>query len=208
MFTGIVTGLGRVVAREDRRGGARLTVAPPAAWGRLARGESVAVSGVCLTALAPGTRLVADLSSETLERSSLGRLAAGGAVNLERALRWGDRLSGHFVLGHVDGTSILRSRERAGNSWTFRFSIPPGLSRFVAEKGSVSLDGISLTVAKRGRRDFTVAVIPETLRRTTLGKARPGDVLNFEADGFARYGPSGWRRAVRGGAPSRKRRAR
>lgn len=197
MFTGIVSARGRVVALERRRGGARLTVAPPVAWGKLSRGESVCVSGVCLTALEPRRRLVADLSSETLRRSSLGHLAAGDRVNLERAVRYGDRLSGHFVLGHVDGLSILHEISRSGNSWSYRFSIPSGLSRFVVEKGSVALDGVSLTVAGRRREDFAVAVISETRRRTTLGIARVGDPLNFEVDVFARYGARGWRRAVK-----------
>ena len=198
MFTGIVSALGRVVALERQRGGARLDVLPPASWGRLARGESVCVSGVCLTAREGGRRLVADLSSETLRRSNLGRLSIGATVNLERALRRGDRLSGHFVLGHVDGLTHLREISRSGNSWTYRFSIPPGLSRFVVEKGSVALDGISLTVASRRGRHFDVAVIPETRRETTLGGARPGDPVNFEVDVFARYGAGGWRRAIRG----------
>jgi riboflavin synthase len=196
VFTGIVTALGRVRSLETRRGGARLVVRPPASWGRLARGESVAVSGVCLTALSSGRDLVADLSSETLRRSTLGELEPGGAVNLERALRWGARLSGHFVLGHVDGVSTLLDVSRAGNSWSYRFTVPAGLSRFVVEKGSVALDGVSLTVAGRRGRAFTVAVIPETRRRTTLGTAQPGGVLNFEVDVFARYGAR-WRRAVR-----------
>jgi riboflavin synthase len=196
VFTGIVTALGRVRSLETRRGGARLVVRPPASWGRLARGESVAVSGVCLTALSSGRDLVADLSSETLRRSTLGELEPGGAVNLERALRWGARLSGHFVLGHVDGVSTLLDVSRAGNSWSYRFTVPAGLSRFVVEKGSVALDGVSLTVAGRRGRAFTVAVIPETRRRTTLGTAHPGGVLNFEVDVFARYGAR-WRRAVR-----------
>ena len=108
MFTGIVTGLGRVAAVEKRRGGLRLSIEAPRAFGRFAAGESVAVSGVCLTAVDAGRALVADLSTETLRRSRLGRLTAGDAVNLERALRWGDRLSGHFVMGHVDGTVVLR----------------------------------------------------------------------------------------------------
>lgn len=198
MFTGIVSALGRVVALERRRGGARLDVLPPASWGRLARGESVCVSGVCLTALDGGRRLIADLSPETLRRSNLGHLSAGAAVNLERALRRGDRLSGHFVLGHVDGLTDLRAISRSGNSWTYRFSIPSGLSRFVVEKGSVALDGISLTVASRRGRQFDVAVIPQTRRETTLGGARPGDSVNFEVDVFARYGARGWRRAIRG----------
>ena len=175
------------------RGGARLTVAPPARFGRFSRGESVCVSGVCLTALAGGRRLVADLSPETLRRSTLGDLRRGQTVNLERALAWGGRLSGHFVLGHVDGVSRILGLSSSGNAWTYRFSTPAGLARFLVEKGSVALDGISLTVAARRRGSFDVAVIPETRRRTRLGEARPGDRLNLEVDLFARYGRAGWR---------------
>ena len=196
MFSGIVEGTGRVLAVVKRAGGARMTIQPPARFGAFHRGESVCVSGVCLTALRASRRFVADLSGETLRRSTLGRRSAGDRVNLERALRWGDRLSGHFVLGHVDGVSRLRRVARAGNSWTYRFSIPSGLGRLVAEKGSVCLDGISLTVARRTRGNFDIAVIPETRRRTTFGTAVPGDIFNFEADVFARYGAKGWRRRV------------
>ena len=199
MFTGIVTGLGRVAAVEKRRGGLRLSIAPPTGFGRFAAGESVSVSGVCLTAVAAGRGLVADLSAETLRRSRLGRLTAGDAVNLERALRWGDRLSGHFVMGHVDGTVRLCRIARAGNSWTFTFSVPSRLSRFVVAKGSVALDGVSLTVAARRGATFSVAVIPETHRRTTLGTAKAGDPIHFEADVFARYGRAGSMRRVRRG---------
>ncbi len=202
MFTGIVSGIGRVTALAPRKGGARLEVVLPGGWSALGRGESVCVSGVCLTALAGGRRLVADLSRETLDRSNLGKAVAGSRVNLERALKRGDRLSGHFVLGHVDGVSELREIRRAGNSWKYRFSIPAGLSRFVVEKGSVALDGVSLTVAARGRGTFDVAVIPETRRRTVFGSAHEGDRFNFEVDVFARYGAAGWRRRV-GGASRR-----
>lgn len=202
MFTGIVSAVGRVTSLDPRGGGARITVAPPAGWGSLARGESVAVSGVCLTALAAGRSLVADLSSETLDRSSLGDLSAGARVNLERALVHGARLSGHFVLGHVDGRSTLLEARRAGNSWRYRFSVPRGLSHFIVEKGSVALDGVSLTVAGRRRGDFDVAVIRETRSRTTFGLKEPGDLLNFEVDVFARYGAAGWRRALRASAPA------
>ena len=197
MFTGIVSGRGRVVALvRATPGGARLTVVPPARFGRFSRGESVCVSGVCLTALAGGRRLVADLSPETLRRSTLGSLHRGHAINLERALAWGGRLSGHFVLGHVDGVSRLIRIVKSGNSWTYRFSIPAGVARFLVEKGSVALDGISLTVAARRRGSFDVAVIPETRRRTGLGEMRPGDRLNLEVDLFARYGRAGWRRGL------------
>ena len=155
------------------------------------------MSGVCLTAVEAGRGLVTDLSSETLRRSTLGALAPGDAVNLERALRWGDRLSGHFVMGHVDGISRVLSIERGGNSWTFRFSIPSGVSRLVVSKGSVALDGVSLTVASRKGNAFSVAVIPETLHRTTLGQRAPGQCVNFEADVFARYGRAASLRRVR-----------
>jgi riboflavin synthase len=197
MFTGIVFGTGRVVSVGLRRGGLRLTVAPPAGFGRLAAGESVAVAGVCLTAVAGDGRLSADLSRETLRRTRLGRLAAGDRVNLERALRWGDRLSGHFVMGHVDGIARVLSIAREGNSWTYRFSLPRSLARFVAVKGSIAVDGVSLTVSSRRASSFEAAVIPETRRRTTLGAVEPGAFVHLEADIFARYGPAGWRRRVK-----------
>ena len=189
MFTGIVTGVGRVAALEKRRGrAARLTVEPPTRYGRFHRGESVAVSGVCVTAIENVRRLVADLSGETLRVTTLGDLRAGDRVNLERALEWRGRVSGHFVLGHVDAVSRLVSIEESAGSWTYRFSIPRGLGRFVARKGSVAIDGVSLTVAARRARDFDVAVIPETRRRTSLASKRPGDQANFEIDLLARYG--------------------
>lgn len=201
MFTGIVSGRGRVVSLVKGASGARLVVAPDARWGALARGESVAVSGVCLTALRPGPRLAADLSAETLGRTTLGALRAGDRVNLERALEWGDRLSGHFVLGHVDGVARIAAVRSRGRSRVYRIAAPRELRPFVVEKGSVALDGISLTVARVGRGAvFDVMVIPETLRRTTLSLRRAGDGVNFEADVFARYG--------RAAALSRLRRAR
>jgi riboflavin synthase len=205
VFTGIVTGVGRVILLKKRRGGALLRVRPPAGFGRFRQRESVCVSGVCLTAIRAGRDLTADLSAETLRRSTLGRLAAGCSVNLERALRSGDRLSGHFVLGHVDGVARLLSVAGSGASWRYRFSIPRGLSRFVVEKGSVALDGISLTVARRGVRDFAVAVIPQTRLCTTLASMRPGGLLNFEVDVFARYGRRGWRRQVQTSRSRRRR---
>jgi riboflavin synthase len=191
MFTGIVSGLGTVTHLERRRAGARLTVRPPARYGPFVPGESVCVSGVCLTALEAGRDLTADLSRETLRRSTLGRVRPGSRVNLERALRWGDRLSGHFVMGHVDGTIRALSITPSGNSWTMRFAVPRGSARFIVPKGSIALDGVSLTVAARRRGSFTVAVIPETHRRTTLGSLSAADAVNFEADVFARYGLAG-----------------
>jgi riboflavin synthase len=188
MFTGIVTGIGRVAALERRRGAAtRLVVIPPCGYRAFRRGESVAVSGVCVTAVESGRRLVADLSSETLAVTTLGCLEPDEDVNLERALEWRGRVSGHFVLGHVDAVARVLAVDDARGSWTYRFSIPRGLSRHVARKGSVALDGVSLTVARRRARDFEVAVIPETRRRTTLGSKRAGDRVNFEIDPLSRY---------------------
>jgi riboflavin synthase len=195
MFTGIVTAIGRVSALETRRGGGtRLTVLPPPRYGGFRRGESVAVSGVCVTSITTGRRLVADLSGETLRVTTLGSLEGGDAVNLERALEWRGRVAGHFVLGHVDAVARVLAIESARGSWTYRFSIPAGLGRFVARKGSVALDGVSLTVAARRARDFDVAVIPETRRVTTLGSKCAGDSVNFEIDLLARYGNSAARR--------------
>jgi riboflavin synthase len=188
VFTGIVTGIGRVGAVERRgAGGSRLTVTAPPRYGPFRRGESVAVSGVCVTAVEAGRRLVADLSAETLSVTTLGTLTRGDAVNLERALEWRGRVSGHFVLGHVDAVGEVLDVHDLGGSWTFRFSIPRGLSRYVVRKGSIALDGVSLTVASRRARDFDVAVIPETHRRTTLARRSPGDRVNVEIDLIARY---------------------
>jgi riboflavin synthase len=197
MFTGIITGLGTVTRVEGRRGGSRLTVRPPARARRFAAGESVCVSGVCLTAIRASRVLIADLSGETLKRSTLSALRPGARVNLERALRWGDSISGHFVMGHVDGVARALSIETARNSWTMRFSVPRGVGPWVVRKGSVALDGVSLTVAARHQASFTVAVIPETHRRTTLGQIVPGDAVNLEADVFARYGYAGAVRRAR-----------
>jgi riboflavin synthase len=188
MFTGIVTGIGRVKSLERRRGHAvRVVVAPPAGFGRFRRGESIALSGVCVTATETGSRLVADLSPETLAVTTLGEMAPGTAVNLERALEWRGRISGHFVLGHVDAVARVLGIEEGGGAWIYRFSIPRGFSRHVVRKGSVALDGVSLTVSRRHPRDFEVALVPETHRRTTLGSRRPGDGVNFEIDPLSRY---------------------
>ena len=188
MFTGIVTGVGRVLSVERRRGRAtRLVVLPPPKYGLFRRGESVAVSGVCVTSVAGGRRLTADLSAETLRVTTLAELESGDFVNLERALEWRGRVSGHFVLGHVDAVARVRAVEDAPGSWIYRFSIPRGLARHVVSKGSVALDGVSLTVARRRAGHFDVAVIPETRRRTTLARKLPGDRVNFEVDLLSRY---------------------
>lgn len=187
MFSGIVAATGRVASLEKSRSGARIAISPRRRFGRFGRGESISVSGVCLTALERSPVFRADLSPETLARTTLGGLAPGDAVNLERAVRLADRLSGHLVSGHVDGPARLEAIREAGDSRVFSFSIPAALARYVVEKGSVALDGISLTAIRvRGRR-FSAAIVPHTLRATTLRDRKPGDVLNFEADAVAKY---------------------
>jgi riboflavin synthase len=187
MFTGLVEATGKVEAfRKLAGGGARLTVTTPFA-AELAPGDSVAVDGVCLTAIAPRRgRFDADLSPETLLRTTLGT-AAGRIVNLERALRAGDRLGGHIVQGHVDGTTSVTAirKQRDFEEWTF--AVPKGLGRYLVEKGSVALDGISLTVASLAARSFTVALIPKTLESTALRVRGRGGRVNVEVDLLAKY---------------------
>ncbi len=187
MFSGIVAATGRVERIDVSPAGARLAVRPGGRFGRFRRGESISVSGVCLTALGDSALFRADLSPETLSKTTLGGLRRGDSVNLERAVRLADRLSGHLVSGHVDGLARLASIEEEGDSRIFTFAPPRDLARYVIEKGSVALDGISLTAIRVRRGRFSVAVIPHTLRATTLRDRRPGDALNFEADMIARW---------------------
>ncbi|HET9795914.1 MAG TPA: riboflavin synthase [Thermoanaerobaculia bacterium] len=187
MFSGIVAATGRVEKIDASPAGARLVVRPGGRFGRFRRGESISVSGACLTALGDSALFRADLSPETLAKTTLGELGKGDAVNLERAVRLADRLSGHLVSGHVDGLARLTSIEAEGDSRIFTFAPPAELARFVIEKGSVALDGISLTAIRVRRGRFSVAVIPHTLRATTLRDRRPGDRLNFEADMIGRW---------------------
>jgi riboflavin synthase len=183
VFTGIVETTGRVARRAPRGAGTRLTIAGARDLSRLALGESVAVNGACLTVAARRGRLFAvDVSPETLRRTALGSLVPGARVNLERALRVGDRLGGHIVLGHVDAVGTLEAI-RPDADWTaYRFRAPTSLARYLVEKGSIAVDGVSLTVFACRGRHFTVALIPHTLARTTLGERRPGDPVNLEAD--------------------------
>lgn len=189
MFTGIIETLGQVQEMARTVGGARLFVMPPAPLADLAIGESIAVNGVCLTAepeSRPG-RLVFFLSGETLSRSTLGRLERGSAVNLERALRADSRLGGHLVLGHVDGVGTIRRFDRQGDAWELEIGFPNELAPFLAAKGSVAVDGISLTLARLEDDRFTVAVIPHTAEMTNLKRAGAGAAVNLEVDVLARY---------------------
>ena len=187
MFTGLVAGLGSVDAVEPDGRGVRLRVATPLG-AELAAGDSVAVNGVCLTAVEPGPGgFGADVMAETLRRSSLGPLGAGDEVNLELPLRASDRLGGHIVQGHVDGVGAVESAVDEGFARIVRIAAGPEVLRYVVEKGSIAIDGVSLTVASVDDEGFTVSLIPETLERTTLGAASPGRVVNLEVDVLAKY---------------------
>jgi riboflavin synthase len=177
-----VTGRTAAVA-PDARGGARLTIETPRALPGLALGESIAVDGACLTVTARrGRRFAVDVSPETHRRTTLGTLARGVRVNLERALRLGDRFGGHVVQGHVDGVGRVEAIRRDGDWLLYRFRAPRALAPYLVEKGSIAVDGVSLTVFGCRGAGFTVALIPHTLARTTLGERRPGDRVNLEAD--------------------------
>ena len=183
MFTGIVEGTGTVAALAAAAdgSGARLTVDAPWLAGRLEVGESVAVNGCCVTVAE------ATLVAETLRRTALGGLAAGARVNLERPMALGGRLGGHLVQGHVDGVARVLDRRKVGDGEEVRFELPPELQRYVVEKGSVAVDGVSLTVAGVGPGWFAVALVPHTLEVTTLGERRPGDLVQLEVDVIAKY---------------------
>lgn len=188
MFTGIVERLGTVAGVSDREGLRRITIdAGPLGEG-MSVGDSIAVNGVCLTAVAvDGGRLAVDAVPETLHRSNLGRLAAGDAVDLERPLAASGRFDGHVVQGHVDGVGTLRSVTVEGESRRLWFDVPAGLRRYLVEKGSVAVDGVSLTVSGVDGEGFEVVLIPHTLDVTVLGRRRPGDPVNLEMDVLAKY---------------------
>ncbi|MFI7124209.1 riboflavin synthase [Nonomuraea sp. NPDC050153] len=188
MFTGIIEEKGDVVAIDQAGGGAVLSVRGPVVTSDAKHGDSIAVNGVCLTVVEVGDEVfTVDVMRESLDRSSLGGLVPGSPVNLERAVRADQRLGGHIVQGHVDGTAVLLSRQ-PGESWDdLRFSLPEALSRYVAEKGSIAIDGISLTVTTVDDDSFGVSLIPTTLKLTTMGERQVGDTVNIEVDVIAKY---------------------
>ncbi|MGR8953577.1 MAG: riboflavin synthase [Gammaproteobacteria bacterium] len=189
MFTGIILAVGKIAAIEHKAGDCRLTIDS----GKLslkdaALGDSIAVNGVCLTAIALGPHsFSADVSNETLARTSLKTAAVGAPVNLELALTPSTRLGGHIVSGHVDGLATVLEKKPDGRSMRFRFKAPDHLAKYIAEKGSVCLDGISLTVNDVDGSTFGVNIVPHTLKETTLGFAAPGAEVNLEVDLLARY---------------------
>ena len=187
MFSGIVSDVGRVRSVESR-GDTRIVVATAYDTATIAIGASICCSGACLTVVATGGGWFAvDVSAETLARTTLGDWQAGTPVNLERSLRVGDEVGGHFVLGHVDAVSELRAAAEEGDSRRLEFSIPDGLDRLIAVKGSIALDGVSLTVNEVTGESFGVNIVPHTRQATTLGEARPGRFVNLEVDTIARY---------------------
>jgi riboflavin synthase len=187
MFTGLIADLGQVSALELGEGGAVLTVGTRLA-AELRDGDSIAVNGVCLTAIEVGDgSFKAEAMSETLERSSLGQLRPGAPVNLELALRAEDRMGGHVVQGHVDGTGVVTATREEGFARVLELEADSGLTRYLVEKGSVALDGVSLTVSALNGSGFAVSLIPETLQRTNLGRIREGDRLNIEVDILAKH---------------------
>jgi riboflavin synthase len=188
VFTGIVEELGHVEAIEDLPDAARIRIAGPIVTSDAKHGDSIAVSGVCLTVVeVENDSFTADVMRETLTRSSLAKVAAGDRVNLERAAAVGQRLGGHIVQGHVDGTGTILAREKAEHWEIVHIGLPPSLSRYVVEKGSITVDGVSLTVVTVSEDQFTVSLIPTTLELTTLGQRIPGDLVNLEVDVLAKY---------------------
>ncbi|RKN12623.1 riboflavin synthase [Streptomyces radicis] len=188
MFTGIIEELGEVIAVERVGDSARLRLHGPVVTADAAHGDSIAVNGVCLTVTETGDgAFTADVMAETLTRSNLGELTPGSRVNLERPTPVGGRLGGHIVQGHVDGTAAVLSRV-PGDQWeAVAFSLPEGLARYVVEKGSITVDGVSLTVTEATEERFAVGLIPTTLGLTTLGRKQPGDTVNLEVDIIAKY---------------------
>jgi riboflavin synthase len=193
MFTGIVTDVGEVLAVERvAEGLSRLTIGCAYERASIAVGASIACAGICLTAVATGTQggrttFDADAAAETLAMTTAGRWQAGTRINLERSLRLGDELSGHLVTGHVDGIAEIIAREDLPDMARLAVRAPPALARFIAPKGSVALDGVSLTVNAVERDTFSTLIIPHTLAVTTFGSAKKGDAVNLEVDLMARY---------------------
>jgi riboflavin synthase len=180
--------LGELVARDERPDAARLAIRGPLVCSDTRPGDSIAVNGVCLTVVGvDGEVFIADVIGETLRRSSLGSTRPGDRLNLERAAKLGDRLGGHLVQGHVDATGTVLSRTESASWELIRIGMPAVLARYVVEKGSITVDGVSLTVIEAGIKNFSVGIIPTTRELTTLGTRHPGELVNLEADVIAKY---------------------
>jgi riboflavin synthase len=188
MFTGIITELGEVVSLTKRPGVYVVTIKAPEATSRAALGDSIAINGVCLTATAiRGTEADFDLSGETVSASTLGVLKPGDRVNVEESLRADGKLGGHFVSGHVDAVGRIKGRAQVGDTWEFTIEAGDEVTNYLVDKGSVAVDGISLTVVKVLKNSFTLVIIPHTAKLTTLGFKGEGDAVNLEADIIGKY---------------------
>ena len=188
MFTGIIEELGTIVAIEEQEDAKRITIQGLLVTSDVSRGDSIAVSGTCLTAVElEGDKFTADVMNETLRLTSLGGAKVGDRVNLERAMNATTRFGGHMVLGHVDGLAEIRSRELSENWEWVRVNVPADLMRYIVLKGSITVDGVSLTVNEIGEDFIGLSLIPETMRLTTLGTKQPGDKVNLEVDIMAKH---------------------
>jgi riboflavin synthase len=200
MFTGLIQGTGTLLRIDHHGPDAGMVIQANTALELLTLGESIAVDGACLTVTAfQGSVFTADVSAETLSRTTLGRKPTGSRFNLERALRMGDRLGGHMVSGHIDGIGILRDRSREGKSWRLYFEVPPEISRYTIEKGSIAINGISLTINGCGEGRFDVNIVPHTAGETTVEELKVGQEVNIETDLIGKYVErmlSAWRPAA------------
>lgn len=188
MFTGLIEGTGKVVKTEPRGKDMRLSIEAGFELDGLQQGDSISVHGICLTVVSwKGSSFTVDVSQESLSRTTLARLRSGDTVNLERALKLGDRLGGHLVNGHVDGRARVISRKKRGDSMVFAFEIAPELARYFIEKGSVAVDGVSLTVNHCDEKSFEVNLVPHSARVTTMANLKVGDEVNIEVDVIGKY---------------------
>jgi len=188
MFTGIIEGLGTITAVRPADQGRRLSIEADFVMDRTGIGDSIAVNGACLTAVrVSGKQFDVDVSPETLQRTTLGETRVGTRLNLERALRLSDRLDGHLVSGHIDGTGTLTHRKTTGNAIFIGFSVPESLARYMITKGSIAVDGVSLTINTCDARGFEVCIIPHTAQLTTIGQKKTGEKVNIETDIIGKY---------------------
>lgn len=188
MFTGIIEGLGKIADIRSAGQGKRMTIATDLAFDDVKVGDSIAVNGACLTAVSfDRNRFTLDVSPETLAKTTLHRRKIGDSVNLERALRFSDRLDGHLVSGHIDGMGTVSQRKISGNTILLTFAIPESLSRYVVEKGSIAVDGVSLTINQCDQYRFEVSIIPHTAKETVLDRLKIGDSVNIETDMIGKY---------------------
>jgi len=188
MFTGIIEGLGTIKEIHPKAQGKRITLVADFVLHQTKIGDSIAVNGACLTVVEiDGKRFYADLSPETIEKTTLGSAKIGDRVNLERALRFSDRIDGHLVSGHIDGLGTIKQKKHSGNAIVVTFAVPEALSRYMITKGSVAVDGISLTINKCDQNGFEVSIIPHTAKLTTMGFKHVGDLVNIETDMIGKY---------------------